>query len=314
MTTSGTFVGIDVSKATLDVFILGERTSFAVTNDDEGIQALVERLKAHPVTLVAFESTGRYHEAVHAALLVARIPAHLANAARVKSFATAKGIGAKTDAQDARLLCSFAAFVEVPAAVPVDADVADLAALMQRRRQLKKTLVAEGLRRDRASALVNDSIDAVTKCLKEQVASIDAGVRAEMKKHSSRKLELLVSIPGVGETTAAAMMCWLPELGHLDSKKLVSLVGLAPFAQDSGQRFGKRTIRGGRERVRTALYMSAMVATRFNPTLKIFYQRLVASGKAKRAAILAVARKMIGIMNAMIKQDKEWSALAGISA
>lgn len=313
MAASGIYVGIDVSKATLDVYIQGEKSTFVVENNDDGVDQLTERLSQRQVALVAFESTGKLHQLLHASLVEAGIPAHLANAQRVKSFAEAKGKRSKTDAQDARLICAYAEFVKEPT-TPVGADMQPLRDLMQRRRQLKRTMASEKQRRIGATAFVKESIDDVIEFLKRKTKELELLVQEEMKKHAGRRVELLRSIPCVGVTTTAALVCWLPELGHADTKKLVGLVGLAPFAQDSGQKFGRRSIRGGRERVRTALYMSALSASHHNPVFSAFYRRLVAAGTPKRAAILAVARKMLCVMNAIIKTDSAWRAVAGDAA
>lgn len=308
MAKRGMFVGVDVSKATLDVFVEGDRAPFQVTNDDEGIARLVGRLCASEVELVAFESTGRYHERLHAALLQAGVQAHLANPRRVKAFAAAKGQAAKTDALDAKLLCAFAAFVEVPPSDVTAGEFKQLSALMQRRQQLQKAHVAERLRRVHADEVIRPSINAVIDVLKAQVKRLNELIHNELVARSSRRVELLISVPCIAETTAASLICWLPELGRIETKKLNSLVGLAPFARDSGQWRGQRSMRGGRQRVRTVLYMAALVGIRFNPVLKAFYKRLVDAGKVKKSALLAVARKLLGILNAMLKHDQEWQA------
>lgn len=308
MATRGRFVGVDVSKATLDVFIEGDQTTFQVRNDDDGIERLIGRLSERGVELLVCESTGRYHDRLAASLLAAGVPHHVANPRRVKAFAAAKGQGAKTDALDAKLLCAFASFVEVPAKEAVVDEHKLLSALMQRRQQLQKAHVAERLRRVHADDAIRPSIDAVIDVLKSQVKSLDKLIRDELTARSSRRVEVLLSVPCIAQTTAASLVCWLPELGHADTKKLSALAGLAPFARDSGQWHGQRSMRGGRRRVRTALYMAALVGVRFNPVLRAFYARLTAAGKVKKLALLAVARKLLGILNAMLKHDETWEA------
>lgn len=304
MRAMGVFVGVDVSKATLDVFVNGE--SFRVSNDDAGIQTLIARLSKKKVRLVVFESTGQYHRGLRRALLDNQVPAHLANPQRVRAFSDAKGHRAKTDPLDAKLLSEYAAFVDEPNKESPELDV--LQTLVSRRQQIQKMIVAERLRRMQAEHVVRDTIQAVVDTLKKQLKLLDERIHAEMAATANRRLEVLSSVPGIGHTTAAAIICWLPELGHADSKQLAALVGVAPFARDSGDWRGQRSVRGGRRRVRTALYMAALVAVRFNPTLRAFYARLLRTGMAKKAAVLAATRKLLDILNAMLRHDEVWRA------
>jgi transposase len=204
------------------------------------------------------------------------------------------------------LLCAFAAFVEVPTKNEAVGQFKQLSALMQRRQQVQKQHVAERLRRIHADEVVRGSIDAVIDVLKAQLKALAKLIHNELVAHSNRRMKILVSVPGVGEMVASALICWCPELGHENSKRLAGLAGLAPYARDSGQWRGKRMMRGGRRRVRTALYMAALVSVRYNPVLQTFYERLVRAGKLKKVALLAVARKLLGILNAMLKADKLW--------
>jgi transposase len=305
MATRGVFVGVDVSKATLDVFIEGEAQPFQVANSDEGVEALIGRLGKLVVRLVTCESTGRYHDRLKRALHQAHLPIHVANPRRVKAFGLAKGQMAKTDAMDARLLCAYAAFIDGAADQESGLDVLD--ALLQRRRQLQKMLVAERLRRMQGDRVVRASVQTVIDVLKVELKTIDKRMADEMQQCADRRLSLLTSVPGVANTTAATLLCWLPELGKASSKKLAALTGLAPFARDSGQWRGKRTIRAGRQRVRNALYMAALAAIRFNPPIRAFYARLVGAGKPKKSALLAAARKLLEILNALLTKDQAWT-------
>jgi transposase len=307
MATRGIYVGIDVSKAKLDVYFEGSKSSFQVTNDDTGFARLIQQLSTvGSVELVVFESTGQYHTRLHTALIDAGIHAHVANPRRVKAFAIARGHMAKTDALDAKLLCAFAAFVEVPTQNENVGQFKQLSALMHRRQQIQKHCVAERLRRMHADECVRSSINAVIDVLKKQEKELSKLIHAEMVAHSNRRMQILVSVPGVGPMVASSLICWCPEIGYENSKKLAGLVGVAPYASDSGQWHGKRKARGGRRQVRTALYLAALVGVRFNPVLRTFYDRLLKAGKVKKLALLAVARKLLCILNAMLKADKEW--------
>jgi transposase len=303
------FVGIDVSKGHLDVCVRPSGESFAVANDDAGVAALVVRLMPLSPTLVVCEATGGMQMPLLAALQAAGVPVAAVNPRQARDFAKAVGRLAKTDCIDAQVLAHFAEVVRPlprPATAP---ELAALEALAARRRQLIEMRTMET---NRLSACRDGR---VTRDLRRHIAWLQARIDdadrelTDAVKSSPawrEKDELLQSIPGVGPQTALAIIASLPELGTLPSPKLSALVGLAPFADDSGKHSGRRRIRGGRADVRSALFMAALVGVRFNPVLKAFADRIKAGGKAAKVAILAAARKLLTIANAVIKTGRPW--------
>ena len=301
-------VGIDVSKGHLDVAARpGGR--FRVANDPAGIAELVARLRRLAPSLVVLEATGGYEADARAALLAAGVPAAVVNPRQVRQFAAGIGQQAKTDPIDAAVLAHFAAVVAPPAAAPADPDRAALAALLDRRRQLLGMRVAEGNRlRPGLPAAVRAGIESHVRWLDEQVAAIDAEVAAAVRRVPAwrEKDRLLRSIPGVGPVASRTLLADLPELGTRPPGKLAALVGLAPFASDSGRRRGERHIRGGRREVRRALYMGALAVARVPGPLRDFAQRLRKRGKPSKVALIAVARKLVVIANAVIRDGRAW--------
>lgn len=304
------YVGIDVSKDRLDVHVLPEGTAFAVGRDGKGLADLIERLAAvAPLDLVALEATGGFETVVAAALAGAGLPLVVVNPAQVRHYAQALGQRAKTDPIDARMIARF-----VEATRPEPRPLADeatqlLADLVARRRQIIEMITAEknrerrtGVRRIRKS--IARLIAALTKELAEIDAEIDTGVRGSPAWRE--KEDLLSSVPGVGPVTARTLIAELPELGQLDNKQIASLAGLAPYTRQSGQWRGKSMIGGGRKTVRSALFLAALVAARYNPVLKAFRNRLVQAGKPKMVALIATARKLLTILNAILRDQKPW--------
>ena len=306
------YVGIDTSKDRLDVHVHrdghpGER--FAVTRDDPGIGALVSRLQALAPAAVAIEATGGYERVVVAALAAAGLPVVVVNPRQVRAFAEALGKRAKTDPIDAAVIARFAAAVKPPLrALPDEAAVA-FADLVARRRQIVEMLVAERQRAARAAAkALKQSIARLVAALEKELARLDTDLDDRIRASPvwRAKDELLRSAPGVGPAVSRVLIADLPELGRLDRREIAGLVGLAPFTRQSGQWRGKSFIGGGRSQVRTALYMAALVAGRFDPEMKAFRQRLLEAGKPKLVAVIAIARKLLTRLNAMLRDTTPW--------
>lgn len=304
-----TWVGIDVSKDRLDVHVLPDGKAFAVARDGKGLSDLIERLGPLGPTLVAVEATGGFETVVAAALAGAGLPLVVVNPAQLRHYAQALGRRAKTDPIDAAMI---ARFVEAtrPAVRPLPDEATQvLADLVARRRQIIEMIVAEKNRERRISLQrirksIARLITALQKELTEIDAEIDTGVRGSPVWRETE--DLLASVPGVGPITARTLIAELPELGQLDNKQIASLAGLAPYTRQSGQWRGKSMIGGGRKTVRSALFLAALVASRHNPVLKAFRQRLVEAGKPKMVAAIAVARKLLTILNAIVRDQKPW--------
>lgn len=304
------FVGIDVSKDRLDVHVVPEGAAFAVARDGAGIEALAARLSALSCALVAVEATGGFETVVAAGLAAAGLPVAVVNPAQVRAFATALGKRAKTDPIDAAVIARFAAATK-PAVRPL-ADEATrlLADLVARRRQIVAMIGAERQREKRAPARVKKSIARLVKALERELASLDGDIDDAVRGSPvwREKEDLLSSVPGIGPTIARGLIADLPELGHLTRRQIAALAGLAPWTRQSGQWRGRSFIGGGRATVRTALFMGAMVAIRHNPPLKAFRDRLVAAGKSKMTALIATARKLLTILNAILRTGQPWRA------
>lgn len=305
----GTYVGIDVSKDRLDVHVLPQDEAFCVERNGKGLALLVERLKPLAPDLVAIEATGGFESTAAAAVAGAGLPLAVVNPAQVRHYAQALGKRAKTDAIDAKVIARFAADVK-PDARALPGEAAQLLAdLVTRRRQIVEMLQAERQRQMRVTIRrLRKSIERLIVALEKELAALDYDIDTAVRSSPAwrEKEDLLASVPGVGPQTARTLIAELPELGTLDRKKIASLAGLAPYTRQSGAWKGKSMISGGRKTVRTALFMAAMVAARFNPLLKAFRDRLVAAGKPKLLAIVAVARKLLTILNAILRDKTPW--------
>jgi transposase len=304
------FVGLDVSKAYLDVAVLPTGETRQVLNRDDAFPALVAHLQALGPTLIVLEATGGYEHAVLSALTVAGLPAVAVNPRQVRDFAKALGILAKTDRIDAAVLARFAADVR-PVVRPVpDAATADLAALLTRRRQLTEMLGAESRRLAQARGAVRRSLQQHIQWLEKRLRDLDKDLTTRIRQTPAwgAKEDLLRSVPGVGPIVARTLLATLTELGTLSRQQLAALVGVAPFNRDSGRWRGRRTIWGGRAHVRATLYMAALVASRHNPVLRTFYQRLLTAGKPKKLALTACMNKLLTILNAIIRSGRPWQA------
>jgi transposase len=302
-------VGIDVSKDRLDVALRPSGEIFAVERNSAGLDLLVARLKDLSPHIVALEATGGFETVVAAALAAAGLPVVIVNPANVRSFAKAIGQRAKTDPIDAAVVAHFAeATKPEPRPLPDEATrlLADLTA---RRRQIIEMMVSERQRERRLIApRLKKSITRLLKALQKELTSVDADIDDAVRGSPAwrEKEDLLTSVPGVGPTIARTLMAELPELGKLDRKEIAALAGLAPFTRQSGQWRGRSFIGGGRTVVRTAVFMGALVAKKHNPTLKVFFERLVAAGKPKMVALIAVARKLLTILNAILRDNRPW--------
>jgi transposase len=303
-------VGIDVSKARLDVHVhpLGE--SFALGNDEAGVAALCERLgQLEGLITIGLEASGRYERLAVAELAAARLPVVVLNPAQVRNYAQALGQRAKTDPIDARVIARFVEAVRPEQRPLADAQSNELAALMARRRQLVQMLTAERLRRAQAApGRVRTSIARVVTLLEDDLKDLDRGIDTKVRGTPvwREREDLLASVPGIGPTIARTLLAEMPELGTLTPKQAAALAGLAPYTRQSGKWRGRSFIGGGRSVVRTALFMGALVASRFNPVLKAFRDRLVAAGKPKLVALIAVARKLLVVLNAILRDQKPW--------
>jgi transposase len=304
-------VGIDVSKATLDVAITPEGKPFSVANVREGIGKLLDKLPPPGTCLIALEGSGGYERLVIAELLDRGHHVALVNPRQVRDFAKGLGILAKTDRLDAAVLARFAQVVAPRCLDKPTGSQTELQQLVERRRQLIALRTAELNRRQQAtSKRTIRSIDAVLKTINKQIDEIEDEITRLVDQHSDwlQKVDLITSVPGVGNLTAMTLLADLPELGQLNREQIASLVGLAPFANDSGKSSGLREIRGGRQDVRNTLYMAALSAIRCNPTIKTFYDRLLAAGKQAKKALTACMRKILVILNTMLKTKTAWNA------
>lgn len=304
------FVGIDVSKASLDVAVTPVGTVWSATNDDAGITSLVDRLTPVRPTLVVLEATGGWEVAVVSALVAAGLPAVVVNPRQVRDFARATGRLAKTDAIDAQVLAQFAATVQPALRTIPDAAARELKELVTRRRQLTTMLVAERNRLQLAIPRVRKSLSAHIRWLEAQLKRLDIELKETVQASPAwqAQTDLLQSVPGIGPMVATTMIAELPELGTLNRKQVAALVGVAPLNRDSGTLRGKRAVWGGRAPVRAALYMGTLVATRYNPAIRTFYTRLKDAGKTAKVALTACMRKLLTILNAMIKHQTYWNA------
>lgn len=302
-------IGIDVAKDRLDVCVRPSGESFVVARTGAGIEDLAERLSKLMPRVVAIEATGGFETIVAAGLAAASVPVVVVNPAQVRAFAQALGKRAKTDPIDAAVIAHFAeATKPEPRSLP-DAMTRLLADLVTRRRQIIDMMVAEGQRERRLTdKRLKKSIARLRKALEKELTEIDGEIDDHMRGSAvwAEKENLLASVPGVGPVTARTLLAELPELGSLDRRQIAALAGLAPWTRQSGQWRGKSFIGGGRKTVRNALFMAAMTAASHNPILKPFRDKLVAAGKPKLVALIAVARKLLTILNAILRDKRPW--------
>src|SRR5467141_2960682 len=309
MTTSSVVVGVDVAKDRLDVAVRPSGEAWSEANDDAGVRALVARLRPLGPALIVCEATGGFERAAIAALAAAGFPVVVANPRQVRDFARATGQLAKTAQLDAEILALFAERVRpTPRALPSDAAQL-LDALLTRRRQLVEMLVAEKNRLGFAPRPLHQGIQQHIRWLERQLDDVTTTLADQIEQSPvwRAKDDLLQSVPGVGPIVSAVLLAELPELGTLSHKQIATLAGVAPLARDSGTLRGKRMVWGGRASVRTALYMAALCGRRWNPTLKAFYERLKVAGKPTKVALIACARKLLTILNSMMRDQSPWT-------
>ena len=301
-------IGIDVSKDRLDVHVLPAGDAFAVSRDAAGLEALIARLTPLASTTIAVEATGGFETVVAASLAAAGLPVVVVNPAQIRAFATAIGRRAKTDPIDAATIAGFAAATRPTVRPLPDAETQALADLVTRRRQIIQMIVAEKQREMRAPRRTRKSIARLLKALEKELSSLDRDIDDAVRGSPvwREKEDLLASVPGVGPTIARTLIAELPELGTLNRRQVAALAGLAPWTRQSGQWRGRSFIGGGRAGVRAALFMGALSATRCNPRLRTFHQRLIDAGKPKKVAIIAVARKLLTILNAILRDKTPW--------
>jgi transposase len=303
------FIGIDVAKDQLEVHFRPTGEAFRVTHDAPGIAALLTRLRALGPTLIALEATGGYEVPLAAALAAAALPVAVVNPRQIRHFARATGQLAKTDTVDARVIALFAEAVR-PAPRPVpDEQAQALGELMARRRQLVDMLAAEQNRRRQVrDRRLQRHLDAHIAWLEEALRRLDHDLTTLVRSTPIWREadDLLRSVPGIGPVTACTLIAELPELGHLDRRRIAALAGLAPFARDSGTFRGRRMIAGGRAPVRRVLYMATLAAIKCNPVIRLFHHRLVTAGRPSKVAITAAMRKLLTILNAMLRDRRPW--------
>lgn len=314
------FVGIDVAKAELVVSILPAAERFTVANDDRGMRTLVERLRPIGCLLIVLEATGGYELLAVAALAAAALPVIVVNPRQVRDFAKATGQLAKTDRIDADILARFADVVRPTVRPLPDAAAQELEALLTRRRQLLDMVQAE---RNRLAQVFGRGKTAVKKSLKNHIAYLEREVRMADSDLGSlvqaspawrERDEWLQSVPGVGPVLSRTLLADLPELGRLSRREIAKLVGVAPLSRDSGTMRGRRFVQGGRAQVRAVLYMAALVATKRNAVIRAFYLRLLAAGKPKKLALVACMRKLLTILNVMIRTGQRWTLITTAEA
>jgi len=314
MSTSSTVVGIDVAKAHVDVWVLGAKLAAQrFDNEAAGHAALLAALQPLGVALVVMEATGGYEAALACALQAGGLPVAVVNPRHARDFAKSMGRLAKTDRIDARMLAQYASVLvrrddlaSLLRPLP-DAQQQTLAALLTRRRQLLGMQLAERQRLQLAIAPVRASLDAMIQAIGLQIQAVDAQMVQQVQAHYSALDQLLRTASGIGPVSSSTLIAQLPELGKLSRREIAALVGVAPMSNESGKSQGQRRIQGGCFEVRRVLYMAALVASRYNPAIKAFYQRLIAAGKLPKVALVACMRKLLTVLNAIVKTNTPWN-------
>lgn len=308
MSSSNVFAGIDVSKAQLDVGFNPASKNLSFDNSDQGIAKLVDYFQKIETDLVVVEATGGLEMKVTAALAASNLPIAVVNPRQVRDFAKANGKLAKTDAIDAQMLAEFAKAIKPEVRELPDKTTQELKALVTRRKQIVEMITSEKNRLARALENVVPEIEEHIMWLESRLSNIDDDLSKAIRKSPiwKEKDDLLRSVPGIGPTVSFTLLANLPELGTLNRKQIAALVGVAPFCRDSGTLRGKRTVWGGRANVRSSLYMGTLSAIRYNPAIRQFYQRLIEAGKVFKVAITACMRKLLTILNSMVKYKTPW--------
>jgi transposase len=310
MSTGAVFAGIDVSKAYLDVAVRPEEIEWRSSNTDAGAKEVAARLKELDPDLVVLEATGGMEIPVASVLAILDVPVVVVNPRQVRDFAKSTGRLAKTDALDARVLAHFAEAVHPEPRTLPDEQARQLSALLSRRRQLGEMLTAERNRLQSADSTVRRRLKVHIRWLERELSDIDDDLNNAIKESPLWRVkdDILKSVPGIGPIVSITLLSELPELGQLNRKQIAALAGVAPLNRDSGTLAGRRTVWGGRSRVRAALYMAALVASRYNSVIRDFYLRLCAAGKPKKVALTACMRKLLLILNSMVKNKEMWNA------
>jgi transposase len=303
------YVGIDVSKAKLDMAVEPKEQIWQIDNTESGIKSLLRRLGTLNPTLIVVEATGGYEARLVEALCLANLPVARVNPGRVRKFAQGMNWLAKTDRIDARLLARFGEKANPRLTKLPSEQEKRLTALVKRRKQVLDMLVAEQNRLENADPDVLAYIQGSINMLKSQLDELDDTIQSHIHQTPDlkKRRDLLTTVPGVGKVTASTLTAQLPELGSCDRKQIAALVGVAPFSHDSGKMRGRRFIRGGRPPIRSVLYMAALSAIRFNPVIRAFYSRLISSGKPFKVALVACMRKLLTILNAMMRHHQVWN-------
>jgi len=301
-------VGIDVSKTWLDIAVLPSEESWRIENTEKGIGKLIERLRVLPLDRIVVEATGGYEARLVKGLAEAGLPVSRVNPGRVRRFAQGMNWLAKTDKIDAKVLAQFGEKAQPRLLILPSEAEKRLSALVKRRKQVVDMLTAEQNRTELAETEVLASIANSIQFLQNQLAELDAQIQdlIDQTPDLKHKQNLLQSVPGVGKVLSSTLVSQMPELGTCDRKQIAALGGLAPFNHDSGRKRGRRMIRGGRPFIRRILYMATLAATRFNPVIKALYDRLIAAGKLKKVAIVACMRKLLTILNAIVRDQSSW--------
>lgn len=304
-------VGIDISQDRLDIAIIPSNEAFTVPRDVQGLEALCSRLQALQPKLVVMEATGGFETVVASAIAAARLPLAVINPRRIRAYAQALGRLAKTDRLDANTIALYGEAAKIqPQQVPDEAALA-LGELVSRRRQIVETMgVERNRRRSLRQRRLIKGVDRILAALQKELSDIEIDIRDAIRDTPAwqEKDELLQSVPGIGPKLSSMLIAELPELGKISRRKIAALVGVAPMANDSGKHRGQRHIRGGRVQVRTGLYMAALVAARHNPIIAAFHQRLRAAGKTPKMALTACIRKLVVILNAMLRDNRPWQS------
>ena len=303
------FVGIDVSKDRLEVYVRPTGERLTVASDEAGITQLLGRLQVLQPCVIVLEATGGYEARVAAALAHAGLPVAVVHPRQVRDFARATGQLAKSDGLDAAVLAHFGEAVSPPVRPLPNAQAQALAELVTRRRQLVEMLTAELNRQQQArQRLVQTRLQRHVTWLRAAIAELEEDITRLIRSSPvwREKENVLTSAPGIGDVTAHALIAELPELGRLSRRRIASLAGLAPFIRESGRWKGRRMIRGGRAHVRRALYMATVVAIRYNPPIGDFYRRLIGAGRPKKLALIAAMRKLLTVLNAMLRDSRKW--------
>lgn len=308
-------VGIDVGKDVLDICLLERGVSLQVANAEPQIAALVSRLARYRLARIVVEATGRFERGLVSALLERGLPIIVVQPLKVRRYAQAIGQLAKTDAIDAEVIARFAADLKPRATSAQNPQTLHIKDLLARRRQIVTMRTMEKNRRQVMPEYVRESIDSIIEVLNQQLMLLDEQLDAAIQSNHQwrEKRDCLMSMPGIGKQVANTLLGDLPELGTVNRKQIGALIGVAPFNRDSGRMRGRRSIRGGRKSVRTALYLGALSAVRFDPRMKRFYERLLANGKHKKVALTACVRKMITILNGMVRDGQHWQPTTEIA-